>query len=156
MQYNKCKCTYIGETKRQLNERFGEHRRSILIHQQLTDPTPISLHFNQAGQRRHSNPTWTHTQQPWRSEKGLRSSFTVRLHERWPPKQNLETNFEISQSQVACVAAGPRTRLNHLYSLYTEGLERLRRRQVTSRHESKKYENYYRHKIPLKPWPFCT
>ena len=30
---------------------------------------------------------------------------------------------------LACVAAGPRTRLNPLYSpLYTEGLERLRRR----------------------------
>ena len=46
---NKCKCQYIGETKRQLNERFGEHRRSILNHQQLNDPTPVSLHFNQAG-----------------------------------------------------------------------------------------------------------
>ena len=39
----------IGETKRQLNERFGKHRRSILNHQQLSDPTPVSLHFNQAG-----------------------------------------------------------------------------------------------------------
>ena len=39
----------IRETKRQLNERFGEHRRSILNHQQLSDPTPVSLHFNQAG-----------------------------------------------------------------------------------------------------------
>ena len=43
------KCQYIGETKRQLNERFGEHRRSILNHQQLSDRTPVSLHFNQAG-----------------------------------------------------------------------------------------------------------
>ena len=33
----------------QLNERFGEHRRSILNHQKLSDPTPVSLHFNQAG-----------------------------------------------------------------------------------------------------------
>ena len=32
-----------------LNKRFGKHRRSILNHQQLTDPTPVSLHFNQAG-----------------------------------------------------------------------------------------------------------
>ena len=32
---------------------------------------------------------------------------------------------------LACVAAGPRTRLNHLYSLYTEGLECLRRRLHT-------------------------
>ena len=37
----------------------------------------------------------------------------------------------IKACMVACVAAGPRTRLNHLYSpsaLYTEGLERLRLR----------------------------
>ena len=40
---------YIGETKRQLSERFGEHRRSILNYQQLTTATPVSLHFNQAG-----------------------------------------------------------------------------------------------------------
>ena len=50
IQCNKCKCKYIGETKRQLNEQFGEHRRSFLNHQQLIDPTPVSsLHFNQAG-----------------------------------------------------------------------------------------------------------
>ncbi|CAH3178791.1 unnamed protein product, partial [Porites lobata] len=50
IQCNKCKCQYVGETKRQLNERFGtEHRQSILTHQQLSDPTPVSLHFNQAG-----------------------------------------------------------------------------------------------------------
>ena len=65
IQCNKCKCQYIGETKRQLNERFGtEHRQSILTHQQLSDPTPVSLHFNQAGrsiivqsQLSQSNPT---------------------------------------------------------------------------------------------------
>ena len=49
IQGNKCKCQYIGETKRQLNERFGEHLGSILSHQQLSDPTPVSLHFNEAG-----------------------------------------------------------------------------------------------------------
>ena len=49
IQCNKLKCQYIGETKRQLNERFGKHRRSIMNHQQLSDPTPVSLHFNQAG-----------------------------------------------------------------------------------------------------------
>ena len=49
IQCNKCKCQYIGETKRQLNERFGEHRRSIMNHRQLSDPTLASLHFNQAG-----------------------------------------------------------------------------------------------------------
>ena len=39
---------YIGETTRQLKERFGEHRRSILNHQQLSITTPVTLHFNQA------------------------------------------------------------------------------------------------------------
>ena len=38
-----------GETKRQLHERFGEHRRSIQNHHQLTKPTPVSAHFNQPG-----------------------------------------------------------------------------------------------------------
>ena len=42
-------CQYIGETKRQLNEHFGEHRRSILNQHQLSNPTPVSLHFNQPG-----------------------------------------------------------------------------------------------------------
>ena len=37
-----------GENKGQLNERW-EHRRSILNHHQLSDPTPVSLHFNQSG-----------------------------------------------------------------------------------------------------------
>ena len=49
IQCKKCHCQYIGETKRQLNERFGEHRRSILNHHQLSNPTPVSLHFNQPG-----------------------------------------------------------------------------------------------------------
>ena len=48
-QCKKYHCQYIGETKRQLNERFGEHRRSILNHHQLSNPTPVSLHFNQSG-----------------------------------------------------------------------------------------------------------
>ena len=39
----------IGETKRQLSGCFGEHRRSILNHQQLSTTTPVLLHFNQAG-----------------------------------------------------------------------------------------------------------
>ena len=44
---------------------------------------------------------------------------------------SLSTNYEITRfiffvfTALACVAAGPRTRLN---PLYTEGLERLRRR----------------------------
>jgi len=45
----KCHLQCIGETKRQLNERFGEHRRSILSHQQLSNTTPVSLHLNQTG-----------------------------------------------------------------------------------------------------------
>ncbi|XP_078374399.1 uncharacterized protein LOC144657936 [Oculina patagonica] len=45
----KCHHQYIGETKRQLNERFGQHRRSILNHHKLDDPTPVSIHFNQPG-----------------------------------------------------------------------------------------------------------
>ena len=49
IQWKKCHCQYIGETKRQLNERFGEHRRSILNHHQLSNPTTVSLHFNQPG-----------------------------------------------------------------------------------------------------------
>ena len=32
-------CQYIGETKRHLHERFGEHRRSVQNHQQLANPT---------------------------------------------------------------------------------------------------------------------
>jgi len=32
-----------------VNERFGEHRRSILNHHELADPTPVSFHFNQPG-----------------------------------------------------------------------------------------------------------
>ena len=43
----KCKKQYIGETKRQLNHRFGEHRRPILDHHQLDSPSPVSTHFNQ-------------------------------------------------------------------------------------------------------------
>ena len=49
IQCKKCHCQYIGETKRQLSERFEEHRRSILNHHQLSNRTPVSLHFNQPG-----------------------------------------------------------------------------------------------------------
>ena len=38
IQCKKCHCRYIGETKRQLNERFAEHRRSILNRHQLSNP----------------------------------------------------------------------------------------------------------------------
>ena len=48
IECKKCHLQYIVETKRQLNERFGEHRRYILNHEHLSTPTPVSLHFNQA------------------------------------------------------------------------------------------------------------
>ena len=31
------------------SQNIGEHRRSILNHHQLLNPTPVSLHFNQPG-----------------------------------------------------------------------------------------------------------
>ena len=37
---------HIGETKRKLNEGFGEHRRSVENPHHLSCPTPISEHFN--------------------------------------------------------------------------------------------------------------
>ena len=46
IECKKCAKQYIGETKRQLNERFGEHRHSILNHHHLINPTPVSTHFN--------------------------------------------------------------------------------------------------------------
>ena len=49
IECKKCTKQYIGETKRQLHERFGEHRRSIQNHHQLIKPTPVSTHFNQPG-----------------------------------------------------------------------------------------------------------
>ena len=36
------KLHYIGETKRHLHQRFGEHRRSILNYGHFPNPTPIS------------------------------------------------------------------------------------------------------------------
>ena len=49
IECKKCAKQYIGETKRQRNERFGEHRCSILNHHHLINPTPVSTHFNQPG-----------------------------------------------------------------------------------------------------------
>ena len=40
--FKRCHLQYIGEPKHQLSERFGEHRRSILNHQQLSTTTPAS------------------------------------------------------------------------------------------------------------------
>ena len=39
---------YIGESKRHLQQRFGEHRRSILNYGHFPNPTPVSEHFNPA------------------------------------------------------------------------------------------------------------
>ena len=49
IECKRCHLQYIEETKRQLSESFGEHRRSILNHHQLSTTTPVSLHFNPAG-----------------------------------------------------------------------------------------------------------
>ena len=49
IECKKCTKQYIGETKRQLYERFGEHRLSIQNYHQLIKPTPVSTHFNQPG-----------------------------------------------------------------------------------------------------------
>ena len=44
IECKKCSKQYIGETKRHLHQRFGEHRRSILSF----GPTSVSEHFNSA------------------------------------------------------------------------------------------------------------
>ena len=46
----------------------------------------IKLDIQWFNQRRHSNPTWTHTQQPWCSEKGSRSSFNTQKEHIISPK----------------------------------------------------------------------
>ena len=48
IECKKCSKQYIGETKRHLHQRFGEHRRSILNYDHFSNPTPVSVHFNQA------------------------------------------------------------------------------------------------------------
>ena len=49
IECRKCTKQYIGETKRQLHDCFGEHRRSNQNHHQLIKLTPVSTHFNQPG-----------------------------------------------------------------------------------------------------------
>ena len=44
----KCGKQYIGETKRHLHRRFGEHRRSFLNYGHFPNPTPVYEHFNRA------------------------------------------------------------------------------------------------------------
>ena len=48
IECKKCDKQYIGETKRHLHQRFGEHRRSILNYGHFPNSTPVSKHFNQA------------------------------------------------------------------------------------------------------------
>ena len=48
IQCNKCSVQYIGETKRHLSHRFGEHRRAIekaIAKQQNNQPTAVADHF---------------------------------------------------------------------------------------------------------------
>lgn len=49
IECKKWHCQYIGETKRHLDERLREHRTSIHNNHQQSNPTPVLLHFNQAG-----------------------------------------------------------------------------------------------------------
>ena len=48
IQCNKCNFQYIGETKRHLSDRFGEHKRAIekaIAKQPIAQPTAVSDHF---------------------------------------------------------------------------------------------------------------
>ena len=52
IQCSRCKVQYIGETKRQLSDRFGEHRRAIekaITHRHIDQPTAVSDHFTLPG-----------------------------------------------------------------------------------------------------------
>ena len=48
IECKKCGKQYIGETKRHLHQRFGEHRHSILNYGHFPNPIPVSEHFSQA------------------------------------------------------------------------------------------------------------
>ena len=46
IQCSRCKVQYIGETKRQLSDRFGEHRRAIekaITHRHIDQPTAVQI-----------------------------------------------------------------------------------------------------------------
>ena len=52
IQCSKCKVQYIGETKRHLSDRFGEHRCAIekaLNQRHIDQPTAVSDHFTLPG-----------------------------------------------------------------------------------------------------------
>ena len=61
----------------------------------------------------------------WQTSRSVRSKLLEDVNSH----HGQQIRFVETRLKVACVAAGPRTRLNHLYCPYTEGLERLRRRQ---------------------------
>ena len=52
IQCSRCKVQYIGESKSQLSDRFGEHRRAIenaITHRHIDEPTAVSDHFTLPG-----------------------------------------------------------------------------------------------------------
>ena len=52
MQRTKCRIQYIGETKRRLSDRFGEHRRAVekaITQRDINQPTAVSDHFTLPG-----------------------------------------------------------------------------------------------------------
>ena len=52
IQCSRCKVQYIGETKRQLSDRFGEHRRAIekaITHRHTDQPIAVSDHLSLPG-----------------------------------------------------------------------------------------------------------
>ena len=48
IECKKCGKQCIGETKRHLHKRFGEHSRSIFDYSHFSNSTPVFEHFNQA------------------------------------------------------------------------------------------------------------
>ena len=52
IQCTKCRIQYIGETKRRLSDRFGEHRRAVekaITQSDIDQPTAVSDHFTLPG-----------------------------------------------------------------------------------------------------------
>ena len=52
IQCTKCRIQYIGETKRRLSDRFGEHRRAVekaIPQRGIDQPTAVSDHFTLPG-----------------------------------------------------------------------------------------------------------
>ena len=52
IQCTKCRIQYIGETKRRLSDKFGEHRRSVekaFTQPDIDQPTAVSDHFTLPG-----------------------------------------------------------------------------------------------------------